>query len=135
RSGWRDARIALRGRARTIRERRVVVGVDDVMREPGMIRLLSPQRLEDAGRLELPRVGLVRRRRSRGEGDGEEDLRLGVCRLLCYELSHRALVGEGARPLILVLEVVVELADGVDVAALPLGRARRKTRRRVGRLL
>ena len=105
------------------------------MREPRVIRLLRPERLENAARLQLIRVCLVRRRRGRGERDRVEDHGFGVRRLLHHELVHRALVRDDARPLILVLEVVVQLTDGVNVAALTLGGVSAESRRGVDGLL
>lgn len=105
------------------------------MREPRVVRLLGPERLEDTGCLQLIRVRLVRRRRGRGERDSVEDLGFRISLLKPNEPVHRALVREDARALILVLEVVVQLADGADVAALAVGDATGELHRGIGCLL
>ena len=103
--------------------------MNDVVREPGMIGLLRPKRLEDTARLQLIRVGLVSWWSGRGERDRIEDHRLGVRRLAHHELVHRALVRDHPRSLILVLEVVVQLTDGAYVPALTLRRGGGEPRR------
>ncbi len=107
RGGGRDGRIALRGRSRLVSECRIVVSVDDVVRNSGVIRLFRPERLENSARLQLIRVCLVRRRRGRSEGDRIEDQGLGIGRLSHRQVVHRVRVRDDARPLILVLEIIV----------------------------
>jgi hypothetical protein len=100
-----------------------------------MIRLLLPERLENAARFQLICECLVRRRRGGGERDRVKNHRLGVFRLLDRQLVHRALVVDHTRALILALEIVVQTADGANVAALALGRANGESRRGVNGLL
>ena len=64
-----------------------------------------------------------------------EDHCFGVCGLLHRELVHRVLVCDDARPLILVLEVVIQLADGVYITALTLGGVSLESHRGIDGLL
>ena len=73
--------VGARRRQRLVRQRRRVVGVDDVVRQAGMLRHLLEERLEDVGRLQILRVGLVGRRRGLRDRERVEDLRLGVVRV------------------------------------------------------
>ena len=65
--------VAARGGERLVGERRRVVGVDDVVRQAGMLRHLLEERLEDVGRLQLLRVGLVGRHRRLRDRQRVED--------------------------------------------------------------
>ena len=49
----RERRVAARRAQRLLGERRVIVGVNDVVREPGMLRMLLEERLEDRRGLQL----------------------------------------------------------------------------------
>ena len=55
----RDQGIALRRIQSLLSQHWIIVGMDDVMRETRMFRLLQQDRFEDLGRLLLIRVGLV----------------------------------------------------------------------------
>ena len=117
----RDARVAARGGEPLVGDGRRVVAVDEVVRDAGMVGILPEFVLEDGGRLEIRRVGLVGLRLRPGEVERVEDLRLVVGRVA---LGQR-LVGLGARGLPLLLgarrEVLVVGGDGFDVVALALG--------------
>ena len=59
RRGRRDLGIAVGGVEALLGERRIVVEVDQVVRDAGMLRQALGDRLEDRGALGLLRVGLV----------------------------------------------------------------------------
>ena len=63
RGGRRDLRVAACGVERARREGRHIVGMDDVVREAGVIRRLREHPLEQGAGLKLLGVGLVGRRR------------------------------------------------------------------------
>ena len=115
----RDLRVLVRHRHALARERREIVAVDEVMRDAGMLRILLVERLEDADRLQQRRhvlvvEGLVERERV-------EHLRLDVVRVLLRQRRHRLLVVPGARVLVDLVEVPVELLDRRQPVALALG--------------
>ena len=121
RRGGRNARIAARRDEPLLGQGRRVVAVDEVVRHAGMVGILLELALEDGGRLEVRRVGLVGLRLRPGVVEREENLRLvigGVA--LCQRL-----VGLGARDLPLLLgarrKVLVVGRDGFDVVALAFG--------------
>jgi hypothetical protein len=86
-----------------------------------MVGVLPELTLEDGGRLEVRRIGLVGLRLRAGVVMREEDLRLVVGGVAL----RQRLVGLGARDLALLLgarrEVLVLGGDGFDVVALALG--------------
>ena len=65
--GRRNFRVHARGRQASLRQHRVVIAMDDVMRDTGMVRLLLEHRFEDFAASPLIRKRLV----GFGRGDGE----------------------------------------------------------------
>src|SRR5205823_3092216 len=85
-----------------LRDRRIIVEMDQIVRDPGMIWLAQEDRLEDCRALELIGVGLVPRRSPDVERDRVSDLRLVV-------------VGVAGRDRLLGLEVSLYAAAMVDL--------------------
>ena len=108
----RNLRVALRRNQRPACQRWHVVGMDDVVGQPGMGRLLFEQFLEDRPRLEPPGVGFIRGIFGRCDRQRVEDLRLMVLWILLRDFAHGIAIGEQARALWRVLEAGVQLADG-----------------------
>ncbi len=124
RRGRRDLGVAARRRQRQIRQRRVVEGVDHVVRDPRVLGLERKQAIQDLRRPLLPRVGLVGRRVVGHAEDrqGVEDRRLMVVGDALRHAGHRLLVGHHARWVGHAVSLVVGVDRG-DVVA--LSRARR----------
>ncbi len=72
--------VALRGREPALGQRRVVVGMDQIVHDARMVRLAHDLRLQDLGRRELLGVGLVGRQRGHVEREGIVDRGLAVVR-------------------------------------------------------
>ena len=77
----RDLRVELGGGQAFVGDRRIIVEMDQIVRDTGMLRLALPDRLQDCRALELLRVGLVIGRRRRIERDRIENLRFVVVRI------------------------------------------------------
>src|SRR5216684_1455515 len=95
-----DLAVASRRPKPSVCQGRVVVVVDQVMRDAGVIRLRSEDRLEDLRGLPLVRVRLVGGRRGRVERESVEDGRLGVIGITLVNAAHGRLVAEGPTPMI-----------------------------------
>ena len=120
RRGWRDLGIASRGIEALLGDRRIVVEVNEIVRDAGMLRLALGDRLEDCRALELVGVGLVGRRGRCVERERVMDLRLVVLRILLCQLLHRLGIGHDARAVIELLVVGVHDRERVDIVALAL---------------
>ena len=120
RRGRRDLGIAL-GRVETfLGNGRIVVEMDQVMRDAGMPRLALEDRLQNRRALELVGIGFVGGRRCDVECDGICDLRLIVLRIALRQRLHRFEIGQHARAMIDLVVVGVENQQCVDVVALAL---------------
>ena len=118
RRGRRDAGIALRRVEALLGDRRIVIEVDQVVRDAGMARLPLEDRLEDFRALELIGVGLVGRRGADIERDGIEDLRFVVVGIALRQRLHRLEIGLHAGAMIDLVVVGVEDEERVDEIAL-----------------
>ena len=118
RRGGRELGVAVGRLQPALGERRVVVGMDQVVHDARVVRLARELRLQDLGRLELPRVGLVGRQCCDVERERMVDRGLGVVRIARVELRHRLLVGQHARAMVLGVGIAVELRERGDVARL-----------------
>ena len=141
----RDVSIAQRRRQSVFGHLRRVVGVDQVVRHPRMIRQFRPHLFEDRARLLLIGVGLVRRRRSCNQGERIERAAFPIVGIAQVYLLHRFFIGDGAGAVIDLVIVPVEGCDRRDVIALAIGlllrghrlldrRRPRLQRRRIGRV-
>ena len=117
---WRDRGVPPRGGESLLGDRRVIVTVDEVVRDTRVLWLGGEDLLEDRRGLQLVGVRLVGRERRRVEGEGVEHRRLPVLRVARGELLHRLAVGERARPVVDLVGVLVEHLDRADVVALAL---------------
>src|SRR5262249_30711884 len=101
---------------------RVIIGVDDVVCRPGVLRLRGEHFLCDGTRLPLPREGRIGRRSSCGslQGQGIEQRCLAVFGVTREQLLHGLLVGEHTRAVIHLVKIPVESSDGCHVRAFPL---------------
>ena len=121
RRGRRDLGVAVGGVEAFLRGRRIVVEVDQVVRDARMLRQPFGYRLQDCGALGLLRVGLVVQVRRRVERDGVGDLSLVVVRIFCRDLclgvaqrAHALGVGD-------LVVIRVHHHQRVDVVAFALG--------------
>ena len=117
----RDLGVAARGFDRLGRERRDVVGVNDVVHEAGMIGLGRCQPFEDRARLQQVGVGPVGRIVGRHERHGVEGRSLGIIGVLGGEAGHRVAIGAKPRRLVDLLEIGKQPAGGGNVVALTFG--------------
>ena len=117
----RDLAVAARRLDALLRDRRVVVAVDEVMRGARMVGLVEEDRLEDLRRLELVGVLLVGRVEVRREDERIERRRLLVARVGAHELLEPLFERLGARPVVHLVLVGEEGAQRRDVVALAPG--------------
>ena len=92
----RDLRVAPGRIERPRRQRRHVEAVNDVVRQTRMLRLPLELLLEDAGGLQLVRIGLVRRQRGLSQGQRVEDSRLDIVGMAAGQRLHRLFVRDGS---------------------------------------
>src|SRR3989442_214116 len=133
RRGWRDRGVTPRGGEPLLGDRRVIVAVDQIVRDTRMLRLRGEHLLEDPRGLELVGVRLVRRERGRVERQGVEDRRLAIVRVARGELLHRLPVAERAGPVVYRVGVLVEGLDRRNIVTLALGLGARGLRALDGR--
>ena len=122
----RDLRVGARGRQRLFRERRVVEGVDHVVRDAGVPGLRGEEPVQDRGPLLLPRERRVAR--GRAQEQRVEDRGLVVVRKPPGDRQHGLLVGRRAGRVRERPGIPVEDADRVDVSPLALGRSSERGR-------
>ena len=117
----RDVGVTHRRGQAFVGDRRIVVGVDQIVRHPGMIAVLRELGLEDRRALRRPGEGLVGRRLGRNQIDRREDLGLVVIGILLGQGLES--VGHRTQPRRMgpLGEFVVIGADRLDIAALALG--------------
>ena len=101
-------------------DRRVVIEVDQVVGDAGMLRLPLEDRLEDGRPLELVGVALVGRRGRRVQRERVMDLRLVVVGIALRNLLHRLRVGLRARQMGGFFEIGVHRSERIDVVAFAL---------------
>ena len=89
----RDLGIARGGVEAFVGDGRIVVGVNEIVRDAGMLRLALEDVFQDRGRLELIGVGLVGGRSRNVERKGIIDLRLVVLRIALRHRLHRLEIG------------------------------------------
>ena len=111
--------IGARGGQRLGGQRRHVVGVNDVMRETGMIRVALVERFENLRRLQVLREGLVGGQRRLRDRQRPEDARFHVGLVLAGHQFRGAFVGHHARALGRHIGAGEQPGDGVDEAHLP----------------
>src|SRR5215203_4487477 len=97
RHGGGNAGVAARGGDTLLGERRKIIGVNDEMRHPGMLRVLLIQLFQNGGRVQL--IGISRVGFGRGglEGEGVENACLIVVGVALDHLLHRRVVCSKAR--------------------------------------
>ena len=94
-----------------IRDRRIIVGVNQVMSDAGVIRLALEDRLQDRCGLELVRIGLVCRRRCHVQRQGIIHLRFVVVRIALRQLLHHLHIGLDARAVVGLVVAAVKTAS------------------------
>src|ERR1035438_7922203 len=87
--------ITLRRIQSLLSQNRIVVGMDDVVREPWMSGLLKEDRLENLGCFPLIRVSLVVVGGVRDQRQGVKGGRFAVLRIPAVQRLHRSLVPFG----------------------------------------
>jgi hypothetical protein len=103
-----------------LRDRRKVVGVNEIMGDAGMVRMLGKLSVEDRSRLQRARIALVVQRLACGEVDGAEDLCLVVI-LVTGGQSFKCIRERAhARCLRPLGEAIVKGSDRLDIIAFPL---------------
>ena len=115
--GRGDLCVFVGGVKAALRQRRIVVSVNQIVQHARMLWLCLGDLFQNGAGLELFGVGLVAGQRRLVQRQRVEDGRLHVVRVLLHELLHRPLIGQPARSLIdLVVVLVVELDCGQPVA-------------------
>ena len=117
----RDIGVAQRRRQAFLRDRRIVVAVNQIMGDARMIGMPGELRLEDRRRLHGPRIALVGRRLSGGEVQRAEDLRLVVVAVAVGQSFEGVGQRLHARPRQPLAEMIVIGANRLDIVALALG--------------
>ena len=117
---WRNVGVAHRRREPLVGDRRVIVSVDQVVRDAGMVLALFELRFQDRRALHRPRDCLVGRRLGRDQVNRREDLRL-VVRIFLRQLFECVGQRAHARRVRPFAEFVVIGGDGFDIAAFALG--------------
>ena len=92
RCGGRDLRVFASGGEAARCQFRAVAGVDDVVRDAGVVWVRAVKELEDGERLFLAGVGPVGRRGVSEQSERVEDLRLVIVWVVVCEGCHGALV-------------------------------------------
>lgn len=115
-----DLCVATRGVERQRGQGWIVIAVDDVVRETGMIGLLGKNFLQDGAGLFLIGVGFVSYWRVGAEGQGVENLGFAILRVARLEVLHGLFIGQRARVMIQLVGVFIENFDGSDVVAFAL---------------
>ena len=110
-------RVILRRGERAVDQRRIVVGVNDVMAGAWVLRLLREHLLQNLAGLELIPVGLVE-----AVGGGEqrqrvEDACFTIVGVALRERFHLAHIGGGARAMIELVVIGVERRERVEIVA------------------
>ncbi len=113
-----DLRVAARRLEGVRRKRRHVVAVDDVVRQPGVLRLRLPELLQDCAGFQLIGVRLVGRIRRRRERERVERRGLGVIRVARRKTAHRVPIAQHARALVERIRIVEQRRARSDVVAL-----------------
>ena len=119
RSRRRDLHIGLRGRQSLRRQFRIVVGVDQVVWNPWMLRVLLEEWLQYLRRDLLPRVRLVGRRSVAQQRQGVEHLHLDVLAIHDGKISHGSFVVRDA-PGIRNVRTVEEQRRGIHESTLAI---------------
>ena len=114
----RDAGVHPRRRQTLLRQLGVIVGVDQVVRHAGVLRVLAEQRFENSRRLELVGKGLVGGQRGGVEQQGVEHLGFHVLRVALGDALHRLLPRHDPRAVIHAFPIPEERAHCLDVFAL-----------------
>jgi hypothetical protein len=102
-----------------MRQRRVIVAVDEIMEHAGMVGELLADLFEDGPSLQQFGIGLVARQRRLIERQRVKDGRLGVVRILLHQLFHCLFVSEAACRLVDPVVVLVIELDRREPVALP----------------
>src|SRR2546430_3705185 len=91
---WRDRIISFRRGESALRELRIIVAMDQVMNDAGMIGVLFPELFQDGGCLKLFRqTSVVERGITNSEyREGMEGLHFEIVRILVAQLAHRFFV-------------------------------------------
>ena len=93
---WRDGIICLGCGQAALSELRIIVGMDQVMNDPGMFRVLFPELFQYAGGLKLFRQACVVRRGVTSSQHREriKSLHFEIVRIFVAQLLHCFLVGD-----------------------------------------
>ena len=121
RSAGRDLRVAARGIQALGGDRRVVVGVDEIVGRARMIGLLPEDRLQNRRRAQLVLVGLVGGIEGGRDQQGVQDRCLAVLRIALRHFAHRLFKGQRAGAVGHRFPVLVEHRQGVHVVPFALG--------------
>ncbi len=125
----RDGGIGFRRRQALLGDRRIVVAVDQVVGDAGMVRMCLEQRFEYRGGLELVGVVLVGGIEIRRGDQRRQDLGLGVVRISGHDRRHGGVDGLHALGIGLSGVPAHEDTDGSDIVLLALAPQSRSLRR------
>src|ERR1700733_12322287 len=118
-----DLRIAPRRRQAKLRQLRLVVAVNQIMRYAGMIGLGSEKLFQNCRGLLAVGEGRIFVWLRREQGERVERSRLVIVGITFIHFLHRSGIGFGAGTMIQLPGVTVESADGSDVCLLTRGNA------------
>src|SRR6266403_4776841 len=125
-------RVVLRRRERALDQRRITVGVNDVVARARVLRLLRKNLLENGAGLQLILVGLVEAVCGREQRQRVEEARLDVVGIALREPLHLAHVGARARAMIELVMIGVEGRERLEVIAFARRRPAQRQRPRDG---
>ena len=118
RGRWSDPGIRTRRSQSPWREFCAVVGVDQVVSQPGVLGLLAKDGFENLGGSFLIPMRFVGRRRRRNEGKRVEDLRLGITRIVSSDVGHGTRIPFCACRRCLLIGVTIVRVQSLDELAL-----------------
>ena len=119
----RDIAVTVGRGETTLRERRRIVAMNQVVRNTRMIWLLDENRFQHLCRAQLITIRLVVRIVIGGQGERVKNSRLGIVWIFVGELRHRELIGKLPRLRRHLIGIAKKIIDGGDVIALTFGLA------------
>jgi len=109
------------GLERAVGQRRIVVGMNDVVADTRMLGHLGEKLFQHAAGLELIGVALVQRIGGREKRERIEDLRVAIVGIAGRKLLHPGRIGGGALRVIELVGIAVERSQRFDVVGFALG--------------
>src|SRR5918994_138958 len=121
RSGRCDAGVPTCSGQTVCRDRWKIIAMDQVMRDAGMVGLLSEYLFQDFRRFQLVRIGLIGWKSSNIERERVEYRCFGIFGIALGQPFHRLHVGQRPSPVIYLVPIFVEGLNRTNIATLALG--------------